>query len=322
MNLNVTSATSQLNEWILDCKPLAYQGALASYIPALQRADLSHLGICILAQDGTLLQAGESHVPFTLQSMSKVINFLAACESRGLNSILDNVDVEPTGDAFDSMIRLESHKPGKPFNPLINAGAITVASMLPGKTASDKLDTFKRLLGQMIGRQPEIDEEIFRSEMKHGHRNRAMAHYLKGLGYLDSDVDVALEVYTKECAMNVTAEEVARIGLVFALDGYHADSDEQLVSKEAARITKSLMVTCGTYNASGKIAAFVGVPTKSGVSGGILAAVPERKRSLDKPFTGACGVGIYGPALDSHGNSIAGVELLKHVSKEWDFSIW
>jgi glutaminase len=149
-----------------------------------------------------------------------------------------------------------------------------------------------------------------------------LAYYLKELGYLESEVEQALEVYFSLCSLEVTAEDLSVIGLVFALDGYHPVYREQILPKEIARLTKALMLTCGMYNASGKFAAFVGIPAKSGVAGGIMATVVPRFRSTVLPFQDGCGIGVYGPAIDEYGNSKAGVALLKHVVQEWDLSIF
>lgn len=310
-----------VEQWVEQYRAVTSQGACASYIPALGKVDPSHLGICVTAPDGTVVKSGEWDVSFTLQSVSKVVSFIAACLGRGISYVLDRVDVEPTGDAFNSIIRLELHKPGKPFNPMINAGAITVSSLLPGDTPKEKLENVFVLLEKMIGKRPGINEEVFQSEWETAHRNRALAHYLKGTGFLESGVEEALQVYLKQCAIEVNTEDIAMIGLILSQDGYHPWRQEQIMPKEVARITKALMLTCGMYNASGKFAAFVRVPAKSGVSGGIMASVPARVKP-DMPFAHGCGIGIYGPAIDEYGNSIGGVSLLKHIAEEWDISIF
>jgi glutaminase len=322
MNVNDSQWTAQLENWVNMYRAYVLRGETASYIPALKEVDSKALGICIHGVGHEKMTAGNFETPFTMQSVSKVVNLLAACETRGIHSVLDEVDVEPTGDAFDSIIRLEAHKPGKPFNPMINAGAITIASMLPGLYATNKFAVFMDLLEQMLGRRPSVNEEVFASEWQTAHRNRALAHYLKSLGYLDSSVEQALEVYIRECSVEVTTEDLAKIGLILAHDGFDPETETQVVSSQAARITKSLMVTCGMYNASGKFAAFVGIPAKSGVSGGILAAVPRRNLEARTPFSRGCGIGIYGPAIDEFGNSVAGVALLKQISSDWNFNIF
>ncbi|RIV26223.1 glutaminase [Alicyclobacillaceae bacterium I2511] len=311
-----------MEKWVTENKAYGADGAAASYIPALQNVNASALGICLIAADDVKIAVGDWNTPFTLQSVSKVINFLVACESRGIDTILRKVDVEPTGDTFDSIIRLEIHKPDKLFNPMINAGAITVASMLPGVTAVEKLDVFMSYMEKILGKRPPVNRKVYESEWANSERNRALAHYLKGLGYLESDVLTALEVYIGECAVEVNTEDLATIGLILSQDGYNARVAAQILSKQVVRITKSLMMTCGMYNASGKMAAFIGIPAKSGVSGGILATVPTRARQSDNPFASGCGIGIYGPAINEVGNSVAGTALLQRISEAWDLSIF
>jgi glutaminase len=276
----------------------------------------------VIGPDGHVSRAGNYDAPFTLQSISKVISFLAACLHHGIPRVLEQVDVEPTGDAFDSMIRLEMNKPGRPFNPMINAGAITVSSLLQGDSIQEKFMSLQDVIERMTGRRHELNEEVYQSEWQTAHRNRALAHYLAATGFLGSSAEDALEVYIRQCSLEVTTQDIAMIGLILAHDGYHPIRQEQLFSKELARLTKALMVTCGMYNASGNFAAFVGVPAKSGVSGGIMAAVPPRGRSGQLPFAEGCGIGVYGPAIDQYGNSVAGVALLKHLASEWDLTIY
>ncbi|MFB5284902.1 glutaminase [Peribacillus sp. Hz7] len=310
-----------LDEWVIHYRSYATKGQNATYIPALGKVNSSQLGISIMGSDGTMIKSGDWEVPFTLQSISKVISFIAACLGRGISYVLERVDVEPTGDAFNSIIRLEMHKSGKPFNPMINAGAITVASLLPGNSAQTKLEFLYTLIEKMIGKRPAINEEVFHSEWQTAHRNRALAHYLKETGFLESDVEEALEVYLKQCSIEINTEDIALIGLILAHDGYHPILKEQILPKKVARLTKALMLTCGMYNASGRFAAFIGLPAKSGVSGGIMAVVPPRLRR-ELPFQDGCGIGIYGPAIDEYGNSLPGVMLLEHIAQEWDLSIF
>lgn len=313
---------AQLDKWVEQDRFYTTEGECASYIPALQKADPSQLGVVMVGADGTVLHSGDSEAVFTLQSISKVISFMAACIDFGTSYVLDRVDVEPTGDAFNSIVRLELHKPGKPFNPMINAGALTVASMLGKRTPQEKVESFISLISKMTGRRPAINEEVYQSEWITAHRNRALAYYLQENGYLEADVEEALEVYLKQCSVEIDATDIAMIGLVLAHDGFHPILKEQIFPVQVARITKALMVTCGMYNASGKFAAFIGLPAKSGVSGGIMAAVPSRAGSPQSPFPDGCGIGIYGPAIDEVGNSVAGSLLLKQMAQEWNMSIF
>lgn len=320
---NAEEFTGQrLDELTERFRPYSAEGKCASYIPALANVNPSNLGVCVIQPDGTAWKSGQWDVPFTLQSISKVISFIAACMVHGIPYVLERVDVEPTGDPFNSIIRLEMHKPGRPFNTLINAGAITTASMLPGERPQEKLAAVIGLVERMTGRTAAVNEVVFQSEWSTAYRNRSLAYYLKETGFLYCGVEDAIEVYLKQCAIEVTTEALAIIGLVLALDGYHPLRREQLLPKQVVRMAKALMLTCGMYNASGKFAAFVGVPAKSGVSGGIMAAAPPRVRPARTPCAAGCGIGIYGPAIDEIGNSKAGGMLLQHLAEEWDLSVF
>ncbi|PFP17552.1 glutaminase A [Bacillus sp. AFS073361] len=311
-----------LDKWVEHYRSYTTEGRCASYIPALEKVNPSQLGVVMACPDGKILKSGDCETYFTLQSISKVISFIAACLDFGTPYVLDRVDVEPTGDAFNSIIRLEMNKPGRPFNPMINAGALTVASLLGGRSTSEKIRSFLNLFEKMVGKRPLINEEVFQSEWHTAHRNRALAYYLKETGFLESTVEEALEVYLKQCSIEVNTQDIAMIGLVLAYDGFHPIQMEQIFPKEVAKLTKALMVTCGMYNASGKFAAYVGLPAKSGVSGGIMAAVPAHASTKKSPFPDGCGIGIYSPAIDECGNSIAGKKLLKHIAREWDLNIF
>ncbi|MED4584434.1 glutaminase [Brevibacillus choshinensis] len=310
----------KLDQWVAECRSEAAKGRCASYIPALKRVNPAQLGICIIEPTGKMTASGDWEAPFTLQSISKVISLIAACCHHGIPYVLERVDVEPTGDAFNSIIRLEMHKPGKPFNPMINAGAITVASLLPGKS-EQKLAYANRIFQKLTGTLPLVNEEVFRSEWTTSHRNRALSHYLKDTGFLECEVEEALEVYLKLCSIEVDSQQIALIGLILALDGFHPLLQEQILPKQVVRLAKALMLTCGMYDASGKFAAHVGLPAKSGVSGGIMTMVPPKQNAASH-FPDGCGIGLFGPAIDECGNSVAGVSLLKHIAQEWDLSIF
>lgn len=314
------SMQQQLDEWVLEYKKYTASGATASYIPALQKADPDAFGICLISSDGTVLESGDIDHSFTLQSISKVISFIYACETKGIDHVLEYVDVEPTGDAFNSIFRLELSHPGRPFNPMINAGAITVASLLPGNSPAEKVEALLVFIEKMIGRKPSINEEVFWSEWKTADRNRSIAYWLKQTGYLLCEVEKAMEVYLKLCSIEVNISELAQVGLILANDGVHPSTSEKIFSTELASLTKTLMLTCGMYDYSGRFAAFVGIPAKSGVSGGIMASVPPSARITNNRST-CWGIGLYGPAIDKHGNSTAGVHLLKHLSKEWNLRL-
>jgi len=305
----------QLVEWLETSSSHISQGKLATYIPALGKANPNNLGAAMVSTKGVELKAGQWHVPFTLQSVSKVLSLLVLLMEEDFEYILSKVDMEPTGDPFDSIIRLETEEQGKPFNPFINAGAITVCSLIKGKGVDERLDKVLDLIYKCTGRRPDLNHEVLVSEWETADRNRALAYFLKSLGFLENDLEETLELYFKQCSIEINSLELAWIGAVLANGGCHPLKDTEIVPREAVRIAKSLMFTCGMYDESGKFAVSVGIPSKSGVSGGILSTYSSNKAKL---FKEGCGIGIYGPALDEYGNSIAGVQLLKMISREWE----
>lgn len=311
-----------VDDWVTFYRKHTVDGNLASYIPELEKADASALGITIIGNNGMTIRSGDVETPFTIQSISKVFSFIVACMERGVSYILSRVDVEPTGEAFNSIMHLEMKKIEKPFNPMVNAGAITVTSLLKGKTSDEKLEGILHLLERILGYRPAIDVDIYESERDSSLRNRAIGYFLLETGALESDLNITLETYFKQCSINITVDDLAKLGMILANDGMDKLTGEEIIPRQIARLAKVLMLTCGMYDASGKFAAYVGIPAKSGVSGGIMASTPPRVREEILPFMDGCGVGVYGPSLDAQGNSIAGIRLLRHIASHWDFSIF
>lgn len=287
-------------------------GSLPTYIPELSKANKDALGIYISQLDGVEYGAGDYEYKFTIQSISKVITLIIALEDWGPDYVFEKVGMEPTGDAFNSMMKLEIVRPSKPFNPMINAGAIAVTSMIKGRSVEEKteriIDFFK-----VITKNPnlKINESIYISEKKTGDRNRAMAYFMKDVGVIKEDVEEALDIYFKQCSIEVTCVDIARIGLFLSNDGMLVETGKQLINPKYSKIAKAFMATCGMYDASGEFAINVGIPSKSGVGGGIMAVVP-----------GKMGIGVVGPALDKKGNSIAGIGVLQDLSRTLDLSIF
>jgi len=194
---------------------------------------------------------------------------------------------------------------------MINAGAIATTALVKGEDAEDKFRRVLEFFRKICENDTlEIDEEIYMGEKQTGNKNRAMGYFMKGEGYIDGNVEDALDVYFKQCSILVTAEDLARIALFLARGGVLSNG-ERVVSEYVAKVAKTLMVTCGMYDGSGEFALMVGVPSKSGVGGGICSVVPGRM-----------GVGIFGPSLDKKGNSIGGYSLLKDLSQELSLSIF
>ena len=291
-------------------KQLTSKGKAATYIPALAQVDSAAFAVSLLSMDDQI-ELGDCDKTFTLQSVVKVLSFMVAANHHGIEEILKYVDVEPTGDSFNSIVRLESHN-NKPFNPMINAGAITIASLLPGKSMFEKVKSVTQFIEKILGKKVYINNDVYLSEYHSADYNRAIAYILQANGFLTSDVEQSLQVYLQLCAISVNTSDLAKIALYFATNGKNS---EAVCGKEVINITKALMLTCGMYNFSGKFAAFVGLPAKSGVSGAIIAVVKDGEIEHLK---GPIGIGVYGPAIDEVGNSVAGIEFLAKCSRHYN----
>ncbi|WP_243385209.1 glutaminase A [Bacillus kexueae] len=303
---------NHLTQLVNKAKTLTKNGKVADYIPALAEANKADLSIAIYSVEGACLKAGEVQTTFTLQSISKVLSLALVLMDHGQEYVFNRVGMEPTGDPFNSIAKLETIKPSKPLNPMINAGALAVTNMIKGKTKDEKIERLLAFIQTLTNNSSvSVCERVARSEFNHAWLNRSMCYFLKEHGIIEGDVEALMEVYTKQCAIEMNCYDLAKIGAVLALNGVHPDTKEQVIPERIARLCKTFMVTCGMYNASGEFAIKVGIPAKSGVAGGILAIVPNKY-----------GIGVYGPALDERGNSIAGCKLLEMISEEHSLSIF
>jgi glutaminase len=284
-------------------------GKVADYIPELAKADPALVGIAVHKVDGEVCSAGDAHQPFTLQSISKVFALAALMRLRGRVAALDGMPCEPSGDAFHSIVRLEEEA-GHPRNPLINAGAILVSSRLPGADAGEMAGTVGDLLTSVTGASLPIDAQVYASESATGYRNRALANYMQHFGLLQ-DAERACDAYFRQCSLSLDTVGLARAGLFLADGGRDPVSGMRVIEADCTRAILALMAMCGLYDQVGKFALNVGVPAKSGVSGGILAVVPGRMA-----------IATYGPALGPKGNSVAGMAMLEFLSKELDLSLF
>ena len=256
-------------------------GSVASYIPELAKADKNKLGICLYTIDGNQFETGNTEDRFTIQSISKVMALCLALETFGAEFVFDHVGVEPSGEAFNSLVELDNRS-NRPFNPMINSGAITVASLLVNHYSIEDMQKYM----QEVCEDPEIaiDEAVFQSEMATCARNKAIAYLLKSKDIIDTDVEESVTFYTKMCSMSVNARDLARFGLLLANDGVQLSTGKRLISSQTVRMVQTIMLTCGMYDGSGEFALRTGIPTKSGVGGGLLS-VSKKKM----------GIGIYGP---------------------------
>lgn len=300
-----------LEKAVRHAKPFLRQGKLADYIPALTRADAAHLGMSVMTVEGKHYIAGDVDIPFSIQSISKILSLVHVLNARGKEKVLEKVGVEPSGNPFYSLVQLE-YESGKPRNPLINAGAIAISGLLPGNTAQEKSDGLLEFLNRIMGEPVlKINQDIYRSEFETSHRNRAVGYFMKHFGIIDGDVEAAVDAYFRQCSIEVTCSQLARLALFFAGKGTDPIHQKQITDPENIKWIHALMAMCGLYDASGEFACTVGLPGKSGVGGGILAVVP-----------GKMVISTFGPALDDKGNSIGGLKALEFLSKEMGLSLF
>ena len=283
-------------------------GEVASYIPALAVADPAWYGIALVTVDGTEYQAGDSGQPFTIQSISKPFTYGLVLDDLGEPSVRRRIGVEPTGDAFNAITLAPGS--GVPLNPMVNAGAIAAASLVASAEDGPALDRIVALFGAAAGRPLTIDPVVFESERETGHRNRAIAHLLRASGVLGDEPDAALERYFAQCSVEVDALALATMAATLANGGVNPRTGERVLSAPTVRAVLSVMATCGMYDSSGDWVYTVGLPAKSGVSGGIMAVVP-----------GQLGIAVYSPPLDARGNSVRGVATCRDLARDLDLHL-
>ena len=305
-------SSDELKKLVDEARKYTSEGKVADYIPELGKANPHDLSIAINYPDGKCMSAGNIDKKITLQSISKVISLALVLMERGDRYVFERVGMEPTGDPFNSMIKLETVDPGKPLNPMINAGALVVTHMIKGNSVEERFQRLLSFIRELAG-DPDItyNHKVAHSEFETAYLNRSLCYFLKQHHTITEDVETLMDLYTKQCAIEMNCLDLARIGMIFAMDGVDPQNGKVVIPENIARICKTFMVTCGMYNASGEFAIKIGIPAKSGVSGGIMGAVP-----------GKFGIGIFGPALDEKGNSIAGMKLLELLSSNYKLSMF
>jgi glutaminase len=292
-----------LNELHARIAPLR-DGKPASYIPELARANPDWFGISVVTTDGRSFNAGDHAQTFTMQSISKPLVYGLALETHGREFVQARVGVEPTGDAFNSLIKLDETSK-RPHNPMVNAGAIATASLVPGEDATDRLKKLLATCKRFVGHDLSVDMSVFVSERTTGHRNRAIAHLMLNFGMVDPDIEGALDLYFQQCSILVSSHDLATIAATLANDGVNPITGERALDSRCVRDVLSIMYTCGMYDYSGEWAHSVGLPAKSGVGGGIMAVVPGRM-----------GIGVFSPPLDARGNSVRGIKVCQAMADD------
>lgn len=301
----ITSALAELHE---RCKGID-GGTLADYIPELANVDPSLFALAVVTADGDVCTAGDHDALFTIQSASKPFTFGHALHVHGRERVLNRVGVEPTGDAFNSIIKLDAAN--RPHNPCVNSGAIAVTSLLHEAGATEGVKNLLECFNRFAGRSLSVDLPVFTSERNHGHRNRAIAYLMLHFGMIEGRVDAILDLYFQQCAIQVNCADLATMAATLANGGTNPVTGEQAMDGAYVRDVLTVMQTCGMYDYSGRWAYTVGLPAKSGISGGILAVLP-----------GKMGIACYSPLVDAYGHSVRGVRVFEDLSTEFGLHLF
>lgn len=279
------------------------EGAVASYIPELSKANPDHFGICLASVEGKIIEVGDCDVEFTIQSTSKAFAFAMALTSHGRDEVYQRVGVEPSGDAFNS---IELDKEQRAYNPMVNAGAITTSGFIEGGTLEERKERLLEVFSAAAGRTLRIDENIYHSESATGHRNRAIAWMLTNFDKMDLTNNMeTLELYFMQCSVLVTARDLAVMAATLANMGINPITGKNVFEMSCIQDVLSVMFTCGMYDYAGEWAFRVGIPAKSGVGGGIMGVVNRQ-----------IGIGTFSPPLDDRGNSVRGIHVYRDLSEE------
>jgi len=279
-------------------------GKVADYIPELAKADPNWFAISVVTTQGQAIDVGDVSQLFSIQSVSKPFVFGLALEDHGLESVLAHVGVEPTGEAFNAIVLDEDSN--RPYNPMVNAGAIATADLIKGSDFPDRVGRMMAMFGRFAGRELYIDNKVFMSERVTGHRNRAIGHLMHNFGMVGPDFEESLELYFQQCSILVTCHDLAVMGACLANGGVNPITGERAITAEYVKYLLSVMLSCGMYDYAGEWAFRVGIPAKSGVGGGICAVVP-----------GKLGIGVFSPCLDVKGNSVRGVAVCQELSRRF-----
>ncbi len=284
-------------------------GGPATYIPELAKVNPDLFAISICDKNKQIYSQGDFSTPFTLQSISKVFAYAFVLENYSDDDIDVKVGLEPSGEVFDSIIKLDKYQ--RPFNPMVNAGAIAITDLIISRFGNRSLEKSLEFFSQLLGHDTiQVNPAIFDSEFQNGERNRALAHLLKSFDILDNSVEDVLRLYFQHCSLEVTTEGLARMGSTLARNGLGHDN-QQTIKKENIRKLLSVMLSCGMYNYAGQWIYEVGLPAKSGVSGGILAVVPDQY-----------GVAVYSPPINDDGCSHRGAFAIKKLGEELNLHIF
>ncbi len=278
-----------------------YSSERGYYQPPADAPERRRFSICVASMDGEVQTAGDDDVLFPLHSLSKVFVYGMALAEHGRGEVLRRVGVKPSADSFASLGFDE--QTNRPYNPMVNSGALATTAMVLGESFDASFERILDLLRRYAGNDElTVDEDVYAAELRGADRNRGTAYLMRSDGMLAGDVDTVVDLYLRQCSVQVTCRDLAVMAATLANGCVNPLTGERVLGREHVRDVLSVMYTCGMYDFAGEWAYEIGVPAKSGVSGGILAAVP-----------GKLGIGVFSPGLDRHGNSVRGVRVCDDI---------
>ncbi|MHA7286683.1 glutaminase A [Arthrobacter sp. MDT3-44] len=276
-----------------------------STIPAMANVDPDNFGICLTTVDGYMYEIGDTREEFTIQSISKPFTYGLALSDLGMEAVDAKVDVEPSGDSFNEISLAPGS--GRPSNAMINAGALTATSLVQSRGGNTRFRRIVNTYSQFAGRQLGVNQEIFRSELEHGHRNRALAYLLRSFDIIEDDPTPVIEDYFRQCSVMVNCIDLSVMAATLANAGRNPLTGVEAMDLLAVERVLSVMTTCGMYDDAGSWISTVGMPAKSGVGGGTIAVLP-----------GQVGLAVYSPPLDEHGSSVRGMATSQRLSRDME----
>ena len=278
------------------------EGKNADYIPALAKVDSNIYGIALVTTDGKVYTKGDITSEVSIQSISKVFTMAKVIEEQNAKAIEDNMGVDATGQAFNSIVAIEQHK-GSEMNAMVNPGAITATSMVSGKSRDEVWNKILSYYSDFAGRPLKVLQDVYQSEAATNQRNQAIGRLMYAYGHIKDNPDQATDVYTEQCSVGVNAKDLALMAATLANGGKNPVTGKQLIGVGNVPEVLAVMATAGLYDDSGRWLYHTGLPAKSGVGGGIIAVSP-----------GKFGIAVISPPLDAAGNSVRAQKAIADIS--------
>lgn len=292
-----------------EVQKMELKGHVADYIPELSRISPEYFGVCLVDMEGRIYGTGDYETRFSIQSISKVFTLTMAFQELKKN-LQDRVNVEPSGDPFNSLVQLE-HEHGIPRNPFINAGALVVTDALISLHPEPEKAIHQFICELGCADEIPVNEQVMQSELDHSSRNRAVANFMKSFGNIHNNIDRLMEVYCYHCSLEMSCLQLAKAFLIYAGNGESKFCSKKILNNSNIKRINALMLTCGFYDQAGDFAYKVGLPGKSGVGGGVVAVLP-----------GKFSVAVWSPELNEKGNSVKSIKFLEILTDRLGFSLF